>query len=58
MTIDGSGWTLVWQHSYILKIYPSQLRCTTSQISTKAVLLMVVDGVIYPTRNALVPTNK
>ena len=54
MAEDGHlyGNTHIWKH------YLSPLTCTTSQITTKAVLPMTVDGVIYPIRNASIQQNK
>ena len=59
MKTDGGGWTLVWQHSYTWKHHLSLLTCTTSQITTRPVLPMLVDGVTYvPDKKCFNPTEQ
>ena len=54
MVEDGYlyGNTHTWKHHH----YP--LTCTTTQITTRAVLPMTVDGVIYPIRNIFNQQNR
>ena len=41
----------LYGHIHTWKYLLSPLTCTTSQITTRTVLPMTVDGVIYPIRN-------
>ena len=43
---------------HILKHHLSPLICTISQITTRAVLPMTVDGAIYPIRNVSIQLNR
>ena len=54
MVEDGHlyGNTHTWKHH----LYP--LTCTTTQIITRTVLPMTVDGVTYPIRNVSIQQNR
>ena len=48
----------LYGHIHTWKHHLSPLTCTTYQITTRAVLPMTVDGVIYPIRNVSIQLNR